>query len=130
MTDFVTFEELWDHYDNDPEFAAGLLKTEFSDQLASIMDAADIKNSDLADSVGCSRAYVTKILSGTTNFTLETMTKLAMAVGHRIHFRMLPESADWTHLSVTRPRRAVPYRDDATAQRIEYGNEESEALAS
>ena len=46
------------------------------------------------ESTGIVAAYVSKILRGDVNFTLETMTKLAMAVGGRIDVRMRT-AIDW-----------------------------------
>lgn len=42
----------------------------------------------LAERIGCSQQYVSKILKGTENLSLETMTKLEMALG--ITFFMVP----------------------------------------
>lgn len=52
------------------------------------MDASDMSKADLAKALESSPAYVSKILRGDVNFTLETMTKLAMAVGGRIDVRI------------------------------------------
>ena len=45
------------------------------------MNANNISRADLAAKLDVSPAYVTKILRGDVNFTLETMVKLARAVG-------------------------------------------------
>lgn len=47
-------------------------------------------NAKLAESIGVSPAYVSKVLHGDVNFTLETMTKLAMAVGSRVEVNFVP----------------------------------------
>jgi hypothetical protein len=48
------------------------------------MDAKDISQAVLAERIGTSPAYVSKVMRGNANFTLETMTKLAMAVDGKI----------------------------------------------
>ena len=53
------------------------------------MDRRGMRNADLAAAIGSSPAYVTKILRGDINFTLATMTKLAMAVGGRLDVRIV-----------------------------------------
>ena len=75
----------------------------FVRDLASRMDTQGIKRADLAAKIGSSPAYVTKVLRGDANFTLETMTKLAMAVGARVQVNvvdrpaamMVPVGAQW-----------------------------------
>jgi transcriptional regulator with XRE-family HTH domain len=53
------------------------------------MLAQDISRAELAEKLGTSRAYVTKAMRGDVNFTLETMTKLALAVGGKLHIEVV-----------------------------------------
>ncbi len=48
------------------------------------MEARDMSRVELANALGASPAYVTKILRGDVNFTLESMAKIAHAVGGRL----------------------------------------------
>jgi transcriptional regulator with XRE-family HTH domain len=57
---------------------------EFVCELTGRMDSEGLNRSDLAKKIGSSPSYVTKILRGDANFTLESMNKLAMAVGGRV----------------------------------------------
>jgi transcriptional regulator with XRE-family HTH domain len=61
--------------------------TDFTEDLCRLMKEKKISRAELARRIGSSRPYVTKLLSGSANFTLTTMVKLAMAVGGalRIH---------------------------------------------
>lgn len=53
------------------------------------MDALDMNRAQLAEKIGASPAYVTKVMRGDVNFTLETMNKLAMATGGRVHVQVV-----------------------------------------
>ncbi|PYS47601.1 MAG: hypothetical protein DMF68_15600 [Acidobacteria bacterium] len=44
-------------------------------------------NVELARRLGKSRAYVTKVLQGSTNFTLESLVKIARALDCQIDFQ-------------------------------------------
>jgi transcriptional regulator with XRE-family HTH domain len=90
MVQFNTFSEMWERLEQDPAFHAGVVKMAFTDQLAELMSAQGLRNSDLAERMGCSRAYITKVFSGTTNFTLETMVSLARVLEHRLDIQLRP----------------------------------------
>jgi len=47
----------------------------------------------LAEKLGSTPAYVTKVMRGDVNFTLETMTKLAMAVGGKLQVHVVDRDA-------------------------------------
>lgn len=59
--------------------------TEFTRDICRLMDEQGVSRAELARRLGTSRAYVTKLLGGNANFTLETMTKVAMALGAAVH---------------------------------------------
>lgn len=50
-----------------------------------LMEEQGRSRSWLAKQLGCSRAFVTKILEGTHNFTLETLADVYLALGRSIH---------------------------------------------
>jgi transcriptional regulator with XRE-family HTH domain len=52
----------------------------FTEALVARMEACGMTRSVLAEKIGTSPAYVTKILRGDTNFTLDTMSKIASAL--------------------------------------------------
>lgn len=63
------------------EFWAGVAKLEFVVALNKAMTEKNITKSDLARLIDKSPAYITKIMSGDTNLTIESMVMLARAVG-------------------------------------------------
>ncbi|WP_299437675.1 helix-turn-helix transcriptional regulator [uncultured Rhodospira sp.] len=71
-----------------PSYQAARLSLDFTESLATRMDALRMTRADLARAIGKSPAYVSKILNGDTNFTLETMAALALAVDGEINLRL------------------------------------------
>jgi transcriptional regulator with XRE-family HTH domain len=66
------------------------------------MEAKTMSRAELAARLGTSAAYITKALRGDVNFTLESMTKLALAVGGRLHVSVVDRSvsAHWGAVNV------------------------------
>lgn len=65
----------------------------FVRDLGQRMEDRGMKRADLARKIEASTAYVTKVMRGDANFTLETMTKLAMAVGGKLDVRIAERDA-------------------------------------
>lgn len=66
---------------------------DFTDDLLKRMAFLKMNNAMLAEAAGVSPAYITKALRGTENFTLETMSKLAMAVGGKVRIHIADQDA-------------------------------------
>lgn len=56
--------------------------------------AANISNAQLAEKLGTSPAYISKIFRGDTNFTIETMVKLARATGGTLKLDVIEEASE------------------------------------
>lgn len=67
--------------------------TEFAEDIWRLMEEQNVSRAELARRLGTSRAYVTKLLGGNANFTLETMTKVAMAFGCTVHVHVADQKA-------------------------------------
>jgi len=96
---------------------------EATEEICRILETENISRSELARRLGKSKAFVTQVLSGERNMTLNTAADLAFALGHRFHVRALrgdarnwgvrlplylsvgPEASDLerTHWSAARP---------------------------
>jgi transcriptional regulator with XRE-family HTH domain len=59
--------------------------TQFIEDVWRLMEEQRVSRAELARRLGTSRAYVTKLLGGNANFTLQTMAKVAMALGAQVH---------------------------------------------
>ena len=67
--------------------------TDFIEDVWRIMEEQKVSRAELARRLGTSRAYVTKLLGGNANFTMHTMTKVAMALGSAIHVHVADQKA-------------------------------------
>lgn len=61
---------------------------DFTEDLLARMARRDMSNAALAIAANVSPAYITKVLRGSENFTLETMSKLALAVGCHVRVQL------------------------------------------
>jgi transcriptional regulator with XRE-family HTH domain len=53
----------------------------------------NLSRTQFAEKLGTTPAYVTKVMRGDVNFTLETMTKLALAVGGKLQVKVVDRDA-------------------------------------
>jgi transcriptional regulator with XRE-family HTH domain len=85
------------------------------------MDARNMTRVELAQALDVSPAYVTKILRGDVNFTLDTMSKIAHAVGGRINIEIVDAyvSGASVHQSRFSPMTRVANFAKGEAKRIE-----------
>lgn len=67
--------------------------TEFIEDVWRLMEEQKVSRAELARRLGTSRAYVTKLLGGNANFTLQTMAKVAMALGSQVHVHVADRGA-------------------------------------
>lgn len=83
------------------EFERGLLRLLVAGRIENLMEHAELTQSELADRIGKSRAWVSKLLSGTQNATLDTLAEVAWALGVR-----------WNPTLREAPREGTPAVDD------------------
>ena len=84
--------------------------TEFIEDVWRLMEEQKVSRAELARRLGTSRAYVTKLLGGNANFTLQTMTKVAMALGSQVHVHVAGQDV------LTRWIDEIPAQQDEVAQ--------------
>lgn len=77
--------------------------SDFTDEIFCLMEEKGINRTELADKIGSSSAYITKVLRGNVNFTLATMTKLARALGTvvRVHLAHKDAVVHWEDERIT-----------------------------
>ena len=76
--------EVWTDARKTPTYWAETAKLNFAVELNSHMEEQKISGADLAKRISVSRAYISKILGGYANFTIESMSKLAFALGYKL----------------------------------------------
>lgn len=67
------------------------VKLEITEQIYLTMQTFDISKAELARRLGKSRQYITKILQGTANFTLDSLVRIARALDCELEFRLSPK---------------------------------------
>ncbi|MGY6588645.1 MAG: helix-turn-helix transcriptional regulator [Wenzhouxiangella sp.] len=88
------------------------VEMDFTDSLETLMQRREVSKSELARRIETSPAYITKILRGSTNFTLETMVKLVRALDGKLHVRACAkeDKAKWFHVVQCGPANVEPTR--------------------
>jgi transcriptional regulator with XRE-family HTH domain len=76
------------------EYWTQLAMRDFVRDLNVRLQVLDMNRAQLAEKIDVSPAYVSKVMRGDVNFTLETMTKLAMATGGRLRVGVVPLPGD------------------------------------
>jgi len=82
------YRELFAELRKTPDYWASIVATEFTEAIHAELERQEVSRAEFARRLGTSRAYVTSVLGGDDNFTLETMVKLAMAVGLGVHVEL------------------------------------------
>lgn len=75
------------HVESLPEWKQiyhGKYRTELVTRVSQILEEKGWTQSDLADALDCSDAYVSKLLSGNANLTFKTVSKLEAALGEDV----------------------------------------------
>lgn len=78
------FQERTRGLDNDPEYLLEEVKLAFAEELCRLLEEQGVSRTQLAERLGTSRAYVTRILRTDYNLTAETMVKVALALDARV----------------------------------------------
>lgn len=68
------------------------LSIQFAKNIEKLRKKRGLKKKELADKVGVSQAYITKVMQGEANYTLETMAKFAHALETDINLHMCDAS--------------------------------------
>lgn len=109
------------------------VRDEISEQIHLVMAREGVKPSELARRLGKSRAYVTKILQGNANFTIDSLVQIARALGYRYAPVFVPREAEWKpagaiHLSARAARIAPDHmvEEDEDYIRVQINAEGAE----
>lgn len=79
------FDKLFEGIERDPEYIAIHAIHDFTLAIERRMLELGISRAALAERLGVSRPHVTQLLRGETNFTIESMVNLAVAVEGSVH---------------------------------------------
>jgi transcriptional regulator with XRE-family HTH domain len=79
------FNTLFNEARNTSTFACEKEKLRFAMQIHAMLQSLDISRSEFAKRLGKTKGYITKIMRGDTNFTIETMIAMAHALGGSVN---------------------------------------------
>ena len=87
------FKKWYEDQKDTVEFKVEHNKNEFAIELNRLMEDQGIKRIDLAARIERTPAYMTKVLRGDANLTIDTMTRFADAVGAELCLHLSPIGA-------------------------------------
>jgi hypothetical protein len=104
---FDSFEELFQRAEERTGYWVELAKLEFTEEMLARMKSLGTKKSQLATTLGAKPAFVTRLVSGHNNFTLETMVRVARALDceFRCHLQPAGTKACWIDVLKDEPGR-------------------------
>lgn len=85
---FSSFDAIYAHLATKPSYVEQGMVLQFIYDLHLLMEEQGISRKELADRLGTSKAYVTKVLSNNANFTAATMSRLVHALDGEIHLKI------------------------------------------
>lgn len=87
------FTQQFEKFEDDVEYQAGLLRLKLFEDILSLMEAQGVTRAELASRLSCSKAYVTKLFNDSTNVTLHTLVRIALALGCDVELSLVPHAA-------------------------------------
>jgi len=87
----ITFKQMFAEARRMPEYWEEGAVLDFTEALYIAMEEQGVTRAELARRLGTSQAYITRVLSGNANFTLKTMSKLALALGLQLEVGLGPQ---------------------------------------
>ena len=87
-----SFKELIGEAKGRDTYWAASMILDFTEGLHKIMEANGVTRSDLARRLRVSPAYITKVLRGNVNFTVDSMVRLVRAAGGEVSIRIAPKN--------------------------------------
>jgi len=92
----LSFKDMWEEVEKHPDYWAELAMLDFSEDVLDAMRAQSVTRAELARRLGTSPGHVTRLLSGTGNLTLATMSKMAFVLGLELRTSLVPMAAAQT----------------------------------
>lgn len=77
---------------NDPSYIAADIALDLAINISTKMKELGLTRKKLAEKLNVSSAYITKLLSGNTNMTLNTMIKVADSLGYKLNVKLESKS--------------------------------------
>lgn len=103
-------------------YQAAKVTLDFTEDLARLMELRGVSNAELAKKIGSSPAYITKVLRGDTNFTIETMVRFARVLDGQlcVHVGRKEDHVRWIDVVHARPQAAFAWVASRDVQMTSY----------
>jgi transcriptional regulator with XRE-family HTH domain len=111
-----SFAALYATLEPTPAYQAEKLAVAFLAELNAFMRTHGVSNAELARRAGVSPAYITKVFRGPSNLSIESLTKLADAVGCKVHLHLASNGAAVRWFDVFRKQSLQREIDPAAGQ--------------
>ncbi len=97
-----------------PQYRIEMLKLTVAEDICRYMDDRGISRTELAKNLGTSKAYITKVLRGTSNLTLDSLVRIYASLGCDLHIHPCEKGFEPPRLSVfTSTRNAVKFNEQS-----------------
>lgn len=113
-----SFSELYREAERHQDYWIAGAIFEFTESVVREMARQGLTRTALAERLGATPAYVTKILRGRVNFTLATMVRLSHALGADLHVRLGGRSRRQAAQTVAEPARAPAARTGRSSKLV------------
>jgi transcriptional regulator with XRE-family HTH domain len=94
LTAAERFAKLGENLKKDGRLQIDEAKLQLSEQIFQTMENKGISESELSRRLDVSRAYINKVLQGDTNFTIETLVKIGIALDCEFKFSFVEKTVD------------------------------------
>lgn len=94
LTAAERFAKLGERLKKDGTLQIDQAKLELSEQIFQAMENKGISEAELSRRLDVSRAYINKVLQGDTNFTIETLVRIGIALDCEFKFEFVGKGAD------------------------------------
>lgn len=103
---------------------AEIFTLEFVEDIASLMEKQCVSQKDLAEMMGNSEAYVSKVLNGYENLSINSMSKIAFALSAAPHIHVAPKDqiVEWKERSSGESRAEVSFQPGLDVSIVPMGN--------
>lgn len=103
------YKKLAEKYKDDPEYLLEGLMIDVTEQIVRVMEKNGMTRTQLARKLGCSNAYITKLLKGSGNLTLKKLLEITIAMDCTISLAFVPKK------EIEKPRRRTKFNNDNTS---------------
>lgn len=112
----TTFADLLHHAEQCDDYWAEHAKLDFAMDLERLMDRQQLRKLDIATRLGTSPSYITKVMRGDANLTIDSMVRLARAVGGTLHLHIASQEAKVRWFDVLAHSSPNPYPEKMAGQ--------------